>query len=397
MGLGLRYCTAGVRSRRRWRQPRGANKYIRDGKMGKGDRHFGWQVSPYSAKTRSYLKYIDHDFEDVEPTVFTLAGSIKKAVGRPIMPTMHLSDGRWLQDSSTIIDHFEAEDRYASIQPRGRLQKFACALLEVFADEWLPMAALHYRWHVPENETFALDEFARSGLPWLPRFVGKRVIKGFGAKMKSYLPVLGVCDATIAGVEATAQLTIHALNEQLAHTRFVLGAIPCIADFSLYGPLWAHLYRDPGSRYLFDEAPYVVRWMNELTQGVTAVGDFLPDDDVPASLDALFECILTDQWSWIRTLCGGVEAYCKANPDASRVPRALGEAPFVVSGLHGQRKLVTFVQWKAQRAVSAYDSETADPWMRRVLKLPEGTLVSDVIPEIQCPFELKAFKTVLRM
>jgi hypothetical protein len=122
MGLGLRYCTAGVRSRRRWRQPRGANKYIRDGKMGKGDRHFGWQVSPYSAKTRSYLKYIDHDFEDVEPTVFTLAGSIKKAVGRPIMPTMHLSDGRWLQDSSTIIDHFEAEDRYASIQPPGRLQ-----------------------------------------------------------------------------------------------------------------------------------------------------------------------------------------------------------------------------------------------------------------------------------
>jgi glutathione S-transferase len=364
--------------------------------MGNGDRHFGWLVSPYSAKTRSYLKYIEHDFDDVEPTVLTLAGSIRKAVGRPIMPTVRLKDGRWLQDSSAIIDHYEHAGTYPSIDPPGRLQKFAVALLEVFADEWLPMVALHYRWHVAQNEQFALNEFARSGIPWLPRFLGKQAIKSFAAKMKGYLPVVGVCDATISGVEETAQLTIATLEKQLSCTRFVLGNRPCTADFSLYGPLWAHLYRDPGSRYLFDEAPHVVRWMEELTQGVKSVGDFLPDDDVPASLDALFECALTDQWSWIRTLCAAIETYCSANPDASRVPRALGEAPFVVRGLRGQRKLVTFVQWKAQRAISVYDAKTAVPWIRRVLKLPNNALAGEVIPNIRFPFDLKAFKTVLR-
>ena len=219
------------------------------------DTHFGWVVSPYSAKTRSYLKYIKHDFEDREPSVFTLAGSIKKAVGRPIMPTVRLADGRWLQDSSAIIDHYEGTGTYPSVQPPGHLQRFAAALLEVFADEWLPMTALHYRWHVAQNEQFALNEFARSGLPFLPRFIGRRAIAGFAAKMKSYLPVLGVTDATVAGVEETARLTISVLNEQFAQTRFVLGDRPCTADFALYGPLWAHLYRDPGSRYYLMRRP----------------------------------------------------------------------------------------------------------------------------------------------
>ncbi len=364
--------------------------------MGTRDTHFGWAVSPYSAKTRSYLKYIHHDFDDREPSVFTLAVSIKKAVGRPIMPTVRLTDGRWLQDSSVIIDHYEGTGEYPSVHPPGRLQKFAAALLEVFADEWLPMTALHYRWHVAQNEQFALNEFARCGLPFLPRFIGRRAIAGFAAKMKSYLPVLGVSDATVAGVQETARLTISVLNDQFAQTRFVFGDRPCTADFSLYGPLWAHLYRDPGSRYLFDEAPHVVRWMEELTQGVTSAGDFLPDDQVSLALDPLFECVFNDQWSWIRILCGSIEDYCEANPSASRVPRALGKAPFVVRGVQGQRKLVTFVQWKAQRAVSAYESETADPWIQRVLKLSDDGLAGEVIPNIRFPFELKSFKTVLK-
>ena len=360
------------------------------------DVHFGWTVSPYSAKTRSYLKYINHDFDDREPSVFTLAGRIKKAVGRPIMPTVRLANGHWLQDSSVIIDHYEGTGIYPSVHPPGRLQRFAAALLEVFADEWLPMPALHYRWHIAQNEHFALNEFARCGLPFLPRFIGRRAIAGFATKMKSYLPVLGVSDATVAGVQETARLTISVLNEQFAKTRFVFGNRPCTADFSLYGPLWAHLYRDPGSRYLFDEAPHVVRWMEELTGGVASVGEFLADDQIPLSLDSLFECVFNDQWSWIRTLCASIEGYCEANPGAPRVPRALGTAPFIVRGARGERKLVTFVQWKAQRVVSTYEADLAVPWIQRVLKLPDQTQACAVIPEIRYPFDLQAFKVVRR-
>ena len=67
-------------------------------------RHHGWPCSPYSAKTRAALRYKGIDFDDHVPTVRELRGRIQSAVGRTIMPTLELSDGRWMQDSCVIID-----------------------------------------------------------------------------------------------------------------------------------------------------------------------------------------------------------------------------------------------------------------------------------------------------
>jgi glutathione S-transferase len=359
--------------------------------------HYGWQVSPYSAKTRSYLEYIDADFKDVEPDVFTMYRRIQKAVGRIIMPTVRLPGGIWLQDSSAIIDHFEALPDTTSVQPTGPTQRLASALLEVFADEWMPMAALHYRWNIDTNSRFALTEFARSGLPWLPRILGRPVVRSMAGKMQSYLPLLGVTEATQPAVAQTAQIVLTCLEVQLQKTPFVLGNRPCVGDFALFGPLWAHLYRDPGSRHLFDDTPAVVRWMEMLSNQPTASGDFLADDRVPACLNPLFACILTDQWAWITTLEAAIHEYCVAHPEATRVPRALGDADFEIRGIQGRRKLVSFVQWKAQRARSAYISagSASDPWLREVLDLESDVDVSRSITRIRHPFIMEGFKPIL--
>lgn len=360
--------------------------------------HFGWLVSPYSAKTRSYLSYKKVPFSDIEPNVIRLFRTIKGAVGRVIMPTVRLSDGRWLQDSSLIIDHFEAEAGASSVHPTGATQRLASYLLEVFADEWLPMAALHYRWNIEENARFAIKDFARSGIPFLPSWLGQKIVAPFADRMRGYLPVLGVDEGTIPGVEEMVATTIGALDRQLEQTPYILGGRPCLGDFALFGPLWAHLYRDPGSRSLFDDAPNVRRWMDALREGAKAEGPFLPNDEVPDSLDALFACVLEDQWAWIETLVKAIDAYCDAHPEAKRVPRALGEADFMLCNRPGKsRKLVTFVQWKAQRARQAYDAAggAADPWMRRVLGLDGNVDMSSRIMPIRNPLVLKNFKPVL--
>ena len=366
--------------------------------MSKQHSHFGWLVSPYSAKTRSYLLYKEVSFSDIEPNVIQLFRTIKGAVGRVIMPTVRLSHGQWLQDSSVIIDHFESETDAPSVHPPGHGQRVASYLLEAFADEWLPMAALHYRWNIQENTRFAIQDFARSGIPFLPSWLGQKMVAPFADRMRGYLPVLGVDEGTIPAVEETATITIRALNQQLEQTPYLLGGRPCLGDFALYGPLWAHLYRDPGSRTLFDDAPHVRRWMDALGNGAKAEGPFLPHDEVPESLDTLFACILEDQWAWIETLVKAIDAYCDAHPDAKRVPRALGEADFMLRGRPGNnRKLVTFVQWKAQRARQAYDAAggAADPWMRRVLGLDPDADVSGRIVPIRNPLVLRDFKPVL--
>ncbi|MGB0591881.1 MAG: glutathione S-transferase family protein [Myxococcota bacterium] len=362
--------------------------------MERAPKHYGWLVSPYSAKTRSYLRFRGDAFEDVVPGVWTLRTRIGKAVGRVIMPTVELPDGTWLQDSSVIIDHFEGLSGATRITPSSPTQRVASALLEVFADEWLPMAALHYRWNLPENAAFALAEFARSGLPLAPGWVGRRAVGGLARRMQSYLGVLGVTESTQGAIEETVQLTLSALDTQLSQSPYVLGARPCMGDFALYGPLWAHLYRDPASRTLFDDRPHVTRWMARLTEGARVEGDFFAGDEVPSTLDPLFECVFVDQWAWLKTLVDAIDAYCAAHPDATRVPRSLGSAPFTVRGVSAQRKLATFVQWKAQRAERAYRAAggEADRWMGRVLARPD---VSDIIPTIAHPFALSKFKAVL--
>tara|TARA_B100001093_G_scaffold517683_1_gene600008 strand:+ start:619 stop:1650 length:1032 start_codon:yes stop_codon:yes gene_type:complete len=309
-------------------------------------------------------------FNDVEPDALVLYRQIKPGVGRIIMPTVRLASGDWIQDSSNIIDHFERTECRISARPNRPVQAFASALLEVFADEWMPMAALHYRWHIDENKRFALDEFSRSGLPWLPRFVGRRLIRPMADKMRSYLPVLGVTETTIPGVEQTTHDTLAALEAQLSQTPYLLGGRPCLGDFSLFGPLWAHLYRDPGSRHLFEAYPAVCSWMQRVKAGTQTEGEFLEDDQVPEALSPLFELILEDQWAWIQTLVDHIDSYCSANPNAHRVPRALGTAPFTIRGLEGQRKLVTAVQWKAQRVRAHYDAAPAlcDAWLQTLGK-----------------------------
>ena len=353
-------------------------------------RHNGWINSPFSTKTRAYLRFKGIDFEETDPSFLALGGRIRRSVGRMIVPTVEMPDGTWLQDTSDIIDSLEVRYPEPSVVPLGPTQRLASALLEVFGDEWLPMASLHYRWNLPQNSAFSLGEFARIGLPWLPLAIGRRLIAPAADKMKGYRSVLGILPQTISGIEETTNRVIYALNEHLSEQPYLLGSRPCIGDFSLLGPLWAHLYRDPGSTYLFEDAPRVVDWMERLLSTSQEPGTFLDGDAVPTSLDPIFELVFQDQWPWIKTLVAAIDEYCDQNPTAHRVPRALGSAPFQICGTTGDRKLVTFVQWKAQRARRAFEEAggNADGWLERV----GGT---DQIIPIRNPFKRVEFKAVL--
>jgi len=358
--------------------------------------HYGWLVSPYSAKTRSYFRFKDLPFADVEPSALRLFAFIQRAVGRAIMPTVLQPDGTWLQDSSEIIETLEARHPEPSIVPEGPRQKVASLLLELHADEWLPLMSLHTRWNIPENNAFAIREFGRYGFPWLPSFVGKKLIQPIANKMQSYLPILGVTEETIPGVERFTAGLIAQLNTHLEEHQFLLGSRPCLGDFSLYGPLWSHCYRDPGSRHLFDDAPAVVRWFERLAQPNGDPGEFLEDDEVPETLNPIFKTLFAEQWAYIVTLVEKINIWCQDNAGAFRVPRALGYCDFTIGGYSGQRRLITFIQWKAQRPVGAYTSldeagqASVDAWL-------EGLGATGALQlNIDHPLERRDFKMRLR-
>lgn len=323
-------------------------------------KHFGWLVSPYSAKTRVLLRAAGVSFIDIEPTALQMSRQIKPNIGRIIMPTMRLSDGRWLQDSSNIADEFWPPES-------SPYQHVAARLIEFFADEWLPMLALHYRWNIPENRAYALSEFARTGFPRLPGIIGRPLVQRFANKMQSYLPALGVDERTHRGVEATARTLIELLEAHFRVTAFLLGQRPSLGDFALFGPLWAHLYRDPGSRFLFDSAPAVQRWMTAIETIEPSVCNTALDERPPPTIEPLLEFILGEQWPWVRTLVAAIDNYLTQHPDAQRLPRSLGTADFEIAGCAGSRKLATAVLWKAQRVLDAVASggSVVRAWLER--------------------------------
>lgn len=358
--------------------------------------HYGWPVSPYTAKTHAYLRFKGIPFEHRVPSALTLARTIRAAVGKIIMPTVQTPEGTWWQDSSAIIDAFEARFESPSIVPPGPSQALASLLLEVHADEWLPAVHLDTRWNIPDNNRFAIEEFAQHGFPWLPGFLGRRAAGAFAKKMQGYMPMLGVDETTRPGLRTFLDGLIGALDEHLAVHPMLLGTRPCLGDFALYGPLWAHIYRDPGSRERFDDAPHVVRWMKRLGQDEQPAGEFLANDEVPATLDPIFAVLFAEQWPFVQALIEHIDRYCDEHPDATRVPRALGWAPFSVGGTKGRRKLTTFSQWKLQRPLSHYagltpsQREAADAWLDRVggQALRETTVAN--------PFDYVDFKMRLR-
>ncbi len=358
--------------------------------------HFGWPVSPYTAKTRAYLRFKDVPFDDIEPGALKLFMGIKRAVGRAVMPTVQRPDGVWMPGPSEIIDHFEQRHPERSVVPAGPAQRVASLLLELHGDEWLPLVAMHTRWTIGENRRFIADEFGRYSFPHMPGPLRRRLARPVANKMASYLPLLGVTPQTASGIEAFLSSLIKHLDQHLRQHPFLLGTRPCIGDFALYGPLWAHCWRDPGSRKFFEGAPAVVAWFDRLNNPDGKEGAFLANDEVPETLDPIFKVLFEEQWPYVQTLVETIDAWCAKNPQAHRVPRALGNCDFTVGGAAGQRRLLTFTQWMAQRPLEAYanlnesDQKNVEAWLSRFgadgkLSLP-----------INNPFERRQFKMRLK-
>lgn len=329
--------------------------------------HNGWNVSPYSQKTLAYIKFKKIAHQDVAPNFYTLLRTIQKKVGKAIMPTVITPEGEWWQDSSEIISNFEKRYPDNGITPEGVKQQITSHLFELIGDEWLIMPALQYRWTIKQNSEFAINEFATYGAPFLPKFLAKLVGIRVSQMMQAYMPRFGIVGETQQGVINFTEGLIAYLDKHFAEHDYLLGSKPCLGDFAIYGSLYAHLYRDPGSRYLFDQAPNVVRWIKVMldpdfdkSTGKGRDGEFLADDRVPETLNPILEHFFAEQFVFVKGVIEAVNQYVEKNPAAKRPSRIVGMTDFVIGGVEGNRAQFAFTQYKAQGALNIYHELSVD-------------------------------------
>ncbi|HEX4337262.1 MAG TPA: glutathione S-transferase [Polyangiaceae bacterium] len=314
----------------------------------------GAEVSYYSAKVRSYLRYKRIPFVEVPASREAYRDVILPRTGVRFIPVLISSDDIAVQDSRAIVDFLEERYPEPNIEPPGTTQQLVASLFELYADEWLLLPAMHYRWNVPENRSFAIREFGRLSLPEATPAEQLAVGEKLSVPFAGALPVLGVHPATVSAIEESYGAFLTELDAHLAHHPRILGARPSIADFALFGPLYAHLYRDPASgRLMRERAPRVAQWVESLLTDDTAHGDFLDGDQVPATLEPLLSRLFVEFGPVLASTIDRLTAFDPGDAEAP-LPRALGTHSFQLGDATAERAVLPFNVWRWQRVRDRY-------------------------------------------
>jgi len=310
---------------------------------------FGAPLSLYSGKARSYLDWKGVAYTEKLPVDPVFVREVLPAVGRPVIPVVRLADGTILQDTTVIIDHFEAAHPGPSIYPETPRQRLAALLLECFGDEWLVIPAMHYRWHY--NEEWVYGEFGKVALPDGTPEEQYEAGKQRGAIFKGFVPMLGINEATVPAIEASYEALLAELDAHFAVHDFLFGSRPSIGDYGLIGPLYAHNYRDPESGKIMKRlAPNVARWVERMIAPEPHSGEFLADDAIPETLIPVLRRMMSEQVPYLAKVAGLLGEWALTN-EGEEVPRALGFTDFTLGGVTGQRAAMPFSLWMLQRGL----------------------------------------------
>jgi glutathione S-transferase len=312
---------------------------------GRLHRFYAAEVSYFSAKVRPALRTKRVPFAEILPTPAAYRDVILKRTGLGFIPVVVTPDDETLQDTSEILDWLDREFPEPRLEPRSPVQRVVARLLELYADEFLLLPAMHYRWGTPEGEAKARGDFAAfSGDP--------ETASRFADRMSGSLPALGVVAESAAAIEAHTHALLDVLSAHLEEQPYVLGAAPSLADCALMGPLYAHLYLDavPG-RLLRSRAPRVCHWIERMNHPEPdAQGRWLEGDALAPTLRPLLELVGADAVPLLLDTLRAFEAWADARPTGLEgPPRAIGFHGTALRGARFQRYTSAYTLWMAQR------------------------------------------------
>jgi len=235
-------------------------------------RIYGNELSPYSVKVRSYFRYkqLPHEWIIRNPSV---EEEFSRYAKLPLIPLVVTPDGKGMQDSTPIIEQFEALRPQPSIQPPDPALAFLSALIEEYGDEWGNKPMFHYRWYYAADQESAGERLARSMMPGLSDAELPSGVAMIKARMIPRLSFVGSSAQTKDLIESSFRTQLAILDRHLAARPYLFGARPALADFGLYAQLYQASTDPTPAAIMRASAPHVVRWIQEML-GPRAEGEF---------------------------------------------------------------------------------------------------------------------------
>lgn len=284
-------------------------------------RLYGASHSLYTGKVRCYLRNQGIDYVEVPTWHPDFAERILPQIGRGIIPVLETPEGQVIQDSIDIIDHLEAQGARWPVYPSTPLQRIVAVIIEYYGCQAMLKHAMHYRWsYRAEQEAFLRCAFTLgSGAEMADKIMGR---------MSSYLPRLGVNQASIPLIESSYNELLSLLEAHFSEMPYLLGWRPSIADYGLIAPMFAHLGRDPVPLAVMQRrAPRVHRWVERMTApGLDVVEypqhepGFVADDALPATLEAVLQHIAGEIFPELTDKLAFLQSWLDEHQPADRAP-----------------------------------------------------------------------------
>ncbi len=261
---------------------------------------YGMERSLFTRKLEAQLRYqrVPYRFE-----LQTLENQQhwQARAGTHIIPVLQTPENWIMWDSTPIGDFLNSRFHEAAVIPETPVQRAACLILEDWIDEWQGRTAINSRWCYPDNaaevgflmakamvagklEHDALTDEEQAQVQAAATMVrdsfGLKACKGFG-----------VTEDRNAFMRAEFDRFMGELAALFSQQDFLLGARPCMADFTVCAGLKAHFAVDPEPRKWVEEiAPGMLDYMERVwNAGPEKVGDWLPDDALSPLLQSLFD------------------------------------------------------------------------------------------------------------
>ena len=206
---------------------------------------YGSNISYFTGKMENYFRIrgIPYHFESMQfPAI---EQQLKHEIGVSQMPAVQLTDGRWLTDTTKMIEWFESEFSDDALIPPDPVQAFVAHLIEDWADEWWWRPAMHYRWHYTEGARFASWHLATELMDSVPLPVWLKALFLRRRQRRGYTVGDGLTEQNIPAVEASVKRLFGQLEAIFNVRPYLLGSRPSLADIGLSGPFVRHFARDP--------------------------------------------------------------------------------------------------------------------------------------------------------
>jgi glutathione S-transferase len=235
-------------------------------------RLFGVEMSPYSVKVRSYLRYkqIPHHWIVRGAAVQSEFQTLAKL---PLIPMLVTPEGESIQDSTPLIEEMERRFPEPALQPADVPRAFLSALIEEYADEWGNKAMFHYRWTYEADQIASARRIAQAILgPDAKEAELLHAAEGVRQRMVPRLAFVGSHDGTRALIEASFRRQLEITEAHLATRPYLFGGRPCLGDLGFAAQLY-ELSLDPTPAALMQHFPLTLAYVARMISPV-AMGDF---------------------------------------------------------------------------------------------------------------------------